>query len=351
LPALSAGTPTSYVLHTGSLPNGLTLDSTTGAIGGAPAESSLGASAAITVRAQHCSGAFLDVPLTIDVGLPQAAFALVLQDGEPVLSTYSPDSSGGFAPTEHALALDTAASDACATPDGRWLIVAEGDRTALATYRCRSDGRVESTGLLAGCGPGVSLALAVTPDSRFVYGVTAEPLLRTWSLDAQTGALTEVGIGVAVPPEPVALALAPSGRFAFVAGAFDGEIASYTLDALTGAPVHGLDLATGGAPNALVVSANSDYLVCADAAAGLVTYSIHPSSGVLAPVAGGPVVLPGGRFPQRPVPLAAHAVRARRARFCRGHRLVRAHSGRSAAADRNGNRGDLAAGDAARGDP
>lgn len=297
LPTLGAGTPTSYVVHAGALPSGLTLDTTTGAIGGAPAESSLGASAAITVRAQHCSGAFLDVPLTIDVGLPQAALALVLQEGEPVLSTYSPDAAGGFLPTEHALALDTAASDACATPDGRWLIVAEGDRTALATYRCRADGRVENTGLLAGCGPGVTLALASSPDSRFVYGVTAEPLLRTWSLDAQTGALTEVGIGVAVPLEPVALALAPSGRFAYVAGAFEGELASYTLDALTGAPVHGLDLATGGAPNALVVSANSDYLVCADAAAGLVTYSIHPSSGVLAPVAGGPVVLPGSKFP------------------------------------------------------
>ncbi|MCY3002474.1 MAG: beta-propeller fold lactonase family protein [Planctomycetota bacterium] len=296
-PTLGAGTPTSYVLQAGSLPGGLALDATTGVIDGAPTEAALGASAALTVRALHCSGAFLDVPLTVNVRLPQAALALVLQEGEPVLSTYLPDAFGGFAPTEHALSLDTAASAACATPDGRWLIVAEGDRTALSTYRCRSDGRVESTGLLAGCGPGVSLALAVSPNSRFVYGVTSEPLLRTWSLDPQTGALSEVGIGIAAPSEPTALALAPSGRFAYVAGAFDGEIASYTLDSITGAPTHGLDLATGGAPNALVVSANSDYLVCADALRGLVSYSIHPSSGVLAPVAGVPVVLPGGRYP------------------------------------------------------
>jgi 6-phosphogluconolactonase (cycloisomerase 2 family) len=296
-PSLSAGTATTWAVQAGSLPAGLALDSSTGALVGAPTEGALGASSAITVRASHCSGAFLDVALTLDVGLPQAALALVLQDGEPVLSTYLADAFGGLEPTEHALSLDTAASEACATPDGRWIVVAEGDRTALVTYACRADGRVESTGHAAGCGPGVSVALAVSPDSRFVYGVTSEPLLRAWSLDPQTGALTEVGLGVAVPAEPVALALAPSGRFAFVAGAFEGEIASYTLDSLTGAPVHGLDLTTGGAPNALAVSASSDYLVSADAVQGLVTYSIHPSSGALAPVAGGPVLLPGGRNP------------------------------------------------------
>ncbi len=292
-PVLASGRAASFEVTSGALPPGVLLDPSSGVLAGTPAASALAQPFTITLRARDCRDAWLELSLAFDVGLPKARAAIVLNDGEPILSTYLPAAeSGALAAFEHALGTDTAASEALASPDGRVLFLAEGDRAAVTSCLRSSEGRWLPTGHEASTGQAAAIALAAS--GTRLCALTAEPRLLVWNVDPTSGAFVFAGETLDLPAEPMSLALAPSGRFAFVAGAYDAELATLALDPTDGAPGVTLRLAGAGALASLAVSRGGDYLIGADLAGGLRTFAIHPQSGALSPVAGTPVATGSG---------------------------------------------------------
>jgi 6-phosphogluconolactonase (cycloisomerase 2 family) len=309
-PQLASGRAAHFEIVAGALPAGVSLDPTSGALEGAPDSSALDQPFAVTVRARDCRDAWVDVTLAFDVGLPQARAAILLNDGEPVLSTYLPAEQGGaLVPFEHALGGDTAASEVVASPDGRVLFLAEGDRAALRSYLRSAEGRWLPSAHVVGTGTAAAIALAAV--GTRVYALTAEPRLLGWSVDPASGAFELLGEELDLPAEPTALALDPQGRFAFVSGAFDAELATLALLAPDGAPSASTRLSGVGALASLTVARGGDYLIGADLVGGLRVFAIHPQSGALSPVSGSPLATGSGAGAVWAHPYADFVVSAR----------------------------------------
>ncbi|MBM3989609.1 MAG: hypothetical protein FJ298_01235 [Planctomycetes bacterium] len=292
-PQVASGRAAAFELSAGVLPEGVSLDPLSGVLAGLPAAAALAQSFAITIRARDCRGAWIESELTFDVGVPQARSAIVLNDGEPIVSTYLPASaSGALAAFEHALGDDTAASEVLASTDGRVLFLAEGDRAAVATLLRGDDGRWLASGHVASTGPAAAIALA-TSGAR-LCALTAEPRLYVWHVDPTSGALSLAGETSDLPSEPTALAVDPTGRFAFVAGAYDAELATLSIDPDDGTPVPVARLAGVGALASLAVARRGDFLIGADLSVGLRVFAIQPQSGALSAVAGPPLATGSG---------------------------------------------------------
>jgi 6-phosphogluconolactonase (cycloisomerase 2 family) len=287
VPQLSSGFATQWDLVAGALPLGIELDAASGELRGVATAAELDTTRPVTIRASDCLGAFADVQLALHVNWPVAHTALILNEDEPVLSTYLVDSAAGsLAPNEHSLGDDTAASELCALDDGRCVVIAEGDFALVRSYLRDTNGRWAPSIHFAATGATPAIALATDADR--LYALTTEPRFLAWRVDSATGAFESLGEVTDLPREPAALALHPSGRFAFVSGAFDADLAVVALDSSGGAPSAGPRLEGAGALSALAVSRDGAFLLGADLAAGVRVYSIHPASGALAEVAGSP---------------------------------------------------------------
>jgi len=292
-PQVASGRAATFELTAGVLPDGVSLDPTSGVLEGLPAADALAQSFAVTIRVHDCRGAWIESEFTFDVGLPQARAAIVLNDGEPVLSTYLPASaSGALEAFEHALGVDTAASEVLASTDGRVLFLAEGDRAAVATLLRGDDGRWLASGHVASTGSTAAIALAVS--GARLCALTAEPRLLVWHVDPTSGALSLAGETSDLPSEPTALAVDPTGRFAFVAGAYDAELATLSIDPDDGILLPVARLGGVGALASLSVAHRGDYLIGADLSGGLRVFAIQPQSGALSAVAGSPVATGSG---------------------------------------------------------
>jgi 6-phosphogluconolactonase (cycloisomerase 2 family) len=292
-PQLASGLASQWELVAGALPLGVELDADTGELRGVAAATELDTLRSVTVRASDCLGAFADVEFVLQVTWPVAQTAVVINEDEPVLSTYLVQSgTGSLAAFEHSLGDDTAASEVCALDDGRCVVIAEGDFASVRSYLRDEQGRWVPSGSHAPTGASPAIGLATRGDH--LYALTAEPRLLAWRIDSATGAFESVGEETELPREPTALALHPSGRFAFVAGAFDADLAVVTLDPSGGLPSAGPRLEAAGALASLAVSRDGAFLLGADLAAGVRVYSIHPASGALAEVAGSPTATGSG---------------------------------------------------------
>lgn len=287
-PQLAAGFATQWDLVAGALPAGIELDPASGELRGVATVAELDTTLPITIRASDCLGAFADVQLALQVSWPVAHTAVVINEDEPVLSTYLVESAAGsLVPHEHSLVSDTAASELCALDDGRCIVIAEGDYALVRSYLRDANGRWTPSVHSAATGATPAIALATRADR--LYALTAEPRFLAWRVDSATGSFESLGEATDLPREPTALALHPTGRFAFVSGAFDADLAVVTLDAGGGAPSAGPRLEDAGALGALAVSRDGAFLLGADLAAGVRVFSIHPASGALAEVAGSPM--------------------------------------------------------------
>jgi 6-phosphogluconolactonase (cycloisomerase 2 family) len=71
----------------------------------------------------------------------------------------------------------------------------------------------------------------------------------TYSIDPSTGALTEVGTGVAAGDGPWAMAVHPSGEFAYVANFWSNDVTTFAIDPATGVLTEvGTEVAAGSGP-------------------------------------------------------------------------------------------------------
>ena len=130
-------------------------------------------------------------------------------------------------------------SDAVAVdPSGRFVYV--GNSGGVSMYSIdATTGKLTSIGTVAAGGGGGVSSLAVHPSGKFVYataggGFKLSPgLVSVYTLNATTGVLASNGTA---PTElyPISIAIAPSGKFAYVTNYDSHSISMYTIDAVTG---------------------------------------------------------------------------------------------------------------------
>ncbi len=126
----------------------------------------------------------------------------------------------------------------------------------------------------------LATAVAVDPSGRFAY-TTHEILLESATQNVSTytmgasGALTRVGAAAAVASNPSAMAVEPSGRFAYVANQGSNNVSMHTVDATTGTLGTLGSVAADDSPSALAIDPSGRFVYVANA------YLSNPGSGSL----------------------------------------------------------------------
>jgi 6-phosphogluconolactonase len=273
----------------------------------------------------------LGAVLTLLLGLPFAfanrafanptpKFAYVVNSGDNTVSAYTISSSTG--------ALSAVSGSPFATGDTpRSVAVDTSGRFAYVSNECDSSphcpaGNVSaytintSTGALravsgspfaAGIFP---FEVTVDPSGRFAYvanqgiGVSTSTI-SAYTINSSTGALSAVsGSPFSAGNSPSSVVVDPSGRFAYVANAFDNTVSAYTINSSTGAlrAVAGSPFAAGNTPDSVVVDPSGQFAYVANefgngsGPGNVSAYTINSSTGALRVVSGSPFAAGSGPF-------------------------------------------------------
>jgi 6-phosphogluconolactonase (cycloisomerase 2 family) len=97
--------------------------------------------------------------------------------------------------------------------------------------------------------------VTVDPSGRFAYVANfISGNVTTFSINAATGALTEVGTEVSAGDGPRSVTVDPSGRFAYVANHLSNNVTTFSIDQTTGALTEvGTEVPAGDGPETIVI--------------------------------------------------------------------------------------------------
>jgi 6-phosphogluconolactonase (cycloisomerase 2 family) len=135
-----------------------------------------------------------------------------------------------------------------------------------------------------------NVAITCINQGRFVYSLNGTNHISGFAIDQTPGVLT------AVPNSPftsgndsVAMAIVPSGQFAYAVNQGDATISAYAINRSTGSLtlINGSPFATGSSPSSILTDPTGRFLY-AGTTAGLYAYTINGTTGSLTPIAGSP---------------------------------------------------------------
>jgi 6-phosphogluconolactonase (cycloisomerase 2 family) len=191
------------------------------------------------------------------------------------------------------------ASNVAATPDGRYLYATsapDGNGVFLWAFTIDSQSGALGSLLKLRLDEGNVVDLVIHPNGRVLY--TLHPgRIRAFAIDA-AGALTPV----AGSPFPAAgpflhMALAPSGRHAYVASGGDNSLATYAVDATSGAlSPQGAAIPTRGErPWAVVVEPRGRFVYVANSRSDTIAvWRVDAATGSLTPALENPLATASG---------------------------------------------------------
>lgn len=260
---------------------------------------------------------------------PTGKFAYVADQGCPddftstvSMFTISPTdgtltSAGPSVTTE-----DFGAESVAVDPTGKFVYVANsgaGDTAgSVSIYKINpTDGTLTSTGTVdAPCTPSPGScspsSLAIHPSGNFVYaaneGGFTPTSVSTYAINAGTGALALIGT-VAVDGRAAAVAVDPSGRFAYVADGYqysDGSkgvnVSMYSIDAGTGLLTSLGKVTAGTSPSSIAIHPSGKFVYVANYDSNDISmYAVDTTGNLISigtlPAPAGPIVIhPSGQF-------------------------------------------------------
>ena len=138
----------------------------------------------------------------------------------------------------------------------------------------------------------LATAIKMHPSGKYVYAADEASAVRAFSLNAGSGALTELG-GSPFPAgnEPFGFALDPAGKFLYTANFLSNDVSAYAIDSNTGSltPVTGSPFHVGTSPQQVTVDATGRFVYVPSAADNDVwAFTINGTTGALTIVAGAP---------------------------------------------------------------
>jgi DNA-binding beta-propeller fold protein YncE len=153
-----------------------------------------------------------------------------------------------------------------------------------------------TTGALALIGTiaagGRAIALAVDPSGKFAYVVDGSngfpgenDNVSMYTINASTGILTSIGT-IAAGLSPTSITIDPSGKFVYVSNSGSKDIWMYTINATTGALTSMGPIAVGASPG-IGIDPSGKFAYVSKS-----IYSINTSTGVLSPIGTIPADLP-----------------------------------------------------------
>ncbi len=175
---------------------------------------------------------------------------------------------------------------------------------ALYSFAINSDGSLAGTTQATGVAIANELALAVSPDGQWLFGLNSiSSTLDVWQINATTGVLTaEPGATYTITDavaSPSMLRVSPAGDYIFAAVGSAGDLV-FTLDTTTGAVSLSQRLSLASAQtsdNSLVTDSTGStlYIARSGVNGGLAVYTIG-ASGLLTAVTGSPFATGLGTF-------------------------------------------------------
>ena len=232
---------------------------------------------------------------------PSGRFAYVANGGDGLagffgsVSMYTIDATTGALTSIGTIGAGLFPGAVAVDPSGRFAYVANGDlfrgTGSVSTYAIdATTGALTSTGTTVTAGAGAS-SVAVDPSGKFAY-VTHEfsDNVSMYTINAATGALTSIGT-IAAGIAPRSVAVDPSGRFAYVANGGDGlagffgSVSMYTIDATTGALTSIGTIDARLSPHAVAVDPSGKFAYVANEGSNDVSlYTINATTGALTSV-------------------------------------------------------------------
>jgi 6-phosphogluconolactonase (cycloisomerase 2 family) len=144
------------------------------------------------------------------------------------------------------------------------------------------------------------LAVAVDPSNRFAYVVNqGSNTIAGFEINPVTGALTAIpGSPFAAGAAPNSLAVDPSGSFLYVADAGANNVSAFAINSVSGslAPVTGSPFKAGSTPVSLFADPLDRFIYIANSGSNNVSaFSINHATGALSAIAGSPFAASGGQ--------------------------------------------------------
>jgi probable HAF family extracellular repeat protein len=137
----------------------------------------------------------------------------------------------------------------------------------------------------------VASAIAIDPSGRFAYVANFQGnSVSGFKIDQSTGGLLPIA-SYAAGTTPVAVTVDPLGKFVYVANGFSNDVSGYAIDQTTGAltQITGSPFPTGSGPRSLAIDPNEQFVYVANEDSDNIWgYSINATSGALAPLGTSP---------------------------------------------------------------
>jgi 6-phosphogluconolactonase (cycloisomerase 2 family) len=135
-----------------------------------------------------------------------------------------------------------------------------------------------------------NVAVSVVCPDNILYSLVTNGV-GAFYIDETSGVLVAVtGSPIAAGNEPIAIALAPNGKFVYVINYGDSTLSAYTVNAVTGAlsAVSGAPYTLNGAPLSIAITPSGDLVFVVTSASNNVTsFNINPTTGALTPTIAG----------------------------------------------------------------
>jgi probable HAF family extracellular repeat protein len=137
----------------------------------------------------------------------------------------------------------------------------------------------------------VPSAIAVDPSGRFAYVASfGSSSVSAFKIDQRNGALLPVA-SYPAGTDPEAVAVDPLGKFVYVANGSSNDVSGYAINQATGAltQMTGSPFPTGTSPRSLAIDPNERFVYVANEGSNNVWgYALNPTSGALAPLGTSP---------------------------------------------------------------
>jgi 6-phosphogluconolactonase (cycloisomerase 2 family) len=230
----------------------------------------------------------------------RAELAFVANQSSNDLSVYQIKPNGNLAAVSGSpFAAGGAPNSIAVTPSGRFAYVADiipGGITAFSIDQNSALAAAPGSPFAAETG---TAFVTVDPSGRFLYALNCAALcsgsgsgdIQAFTIDQNTGALTPVaGSPFLAGANPYALAIDPTGHFAYCANFGSGDVSTFSIDSQTGALTQvGLPTPTGGTlPLSIAVDPWGQFVYTANTGSSNVSAFTINFDGSLQPVAGSP---------------------------------------------------------------
>ncbi len=236
------------------------------------------------------------------IGGSGANYAYVLNTATQTVSGFS-IGTGTLTPTPNSpYSLGFVPQAAVVTRANNFLYVAGPG--ALYAFRINSDGSLATSTQLAGVAIGIELALAVSPDGQWLFGLNSQTsTLDEWKINQTTGTIATFEgaayTSTGAVSSPMMLRVSPAGNYVFAALGTGGDHV-FTLNTSTGKALSSQHLpadTTQTSDNSLITDSSGSTLYIARSGknGGIAVYTIG-AAGFLSSISGSPFAAGQGTF-------------------------------------------------------